>query len=348
MINPYEQRFMNVVFEIMNNGFYQKNERTGIATKRIPHAIIAVDCEKEIPILHSKKTEWKSSVEEMFWIFRDGSNDIHDLRPKIWDSWADENGIVQKTYGYQIRRFDQVNRVLNDLSRDSSTRRAVIDLWNCEDLPEMSITPCVYTSTWNIIDGKLNAMVTSRSCDILVGGVFNIFQYYTMLHLFARHLGVKPGLLTFSAADCHIYENQFDECRRMMRQYHIMLSVGRGRDCGYEINTNDDLINYIEEQIKFEEYSFEEFKKTDEYSKMIAEGLSPNSVPTNLSVFLTLRDTYNEILTRKPDLDIVKAYDSTPTFIIDDGKRNFFDMKIEDIHLEDYYSMPFIKFPVAV
>ena len=33
-ISRYEQNFMTWVFEIMQNGFYQKNERTGIATKR--------------------------------------------------------------------------------------------------------------------------------------------------------------------------------------------------------------------------------------------------------------------------------------------------------------------------
>ena len=40
------------------------------------------------------------------WIFQRKSNNIKDLKPHIWDSWADKNGSIGKAYGYQIgKRF---------------------------------------------------------------------------------------------------------------------------------------------------------------------------------------------------------------------------------------------------
>lgn len=336
-ISRYEYQFMNWVFDIMQNGFYQKNERTGIATRRISHMVLAVDCATECPLLKSKHTFWKSSVEEAFWIFRDGSNDIHDLRPHIWDDWADENGIVQKTYGYQIKKYDQVNRVLNDLAKDSSTRRAVIDLWNNADLPEMSITPCVYTSTWDVVDNKLNVLVVSRSCDILVGGVFNIFQYTVLNKLFAKHLGVEPGILTFVAADAHIYENQFEGCKQMIGQYRVLLSVGQIRDRYFASKKEEDP----------EEFTNETFLKT-------LEALANGSLDddefdvASVTFFAAINEYVKTLMEKDPTFDFVKVYDCEPKLEITSEGTNFFDTTIDDVKVEDYYHMQRIDFPVAV
>lgn len=32
------------------------------------------------------------------------SNNVHDLKSRIWDSWADENGSIGKAYGYQLAK----------------------------------------------------------------------------------------------------------------------------------------------------------------------------------------------------------------------------------------------------
>lgn len=332
-VSRYESNFMNYVFDIMQNGFYQKNERTGVATKRRSHMILGVDCAEECPILKSKKTFWKSSVEEAFWIFRDGSNNIHDLRPHIWDDWADENGIVAKTYGYQIKEYDQVNRVLNDLARDSSTRRAVIDLWNNADLPEMAITPCVYTSVWDIVDDQLNVLVTSRSCDLLVGGVFNVFQYTVLNKLFARHLGVKPGILTFVAADAHIYENQFDGCNQMLKQYQVLLAIGILTDELGRVPTNEEFINIVNERSSVE-LSDEEMK-------------NPMNVINNAR-FKSIKGVIDTTLEVDPEFNFVEVYECEPSIRIDEGNTDFFKTVIEDIHVDNYKSMSKVDFPVAV
>ena len=336
-ISRYEQNFMTWVFEIMQNGFYQKNERTGIATKRISHMVLAHDCAKEVPILKSKKVFWKSSVEEMLWIFRDGSNDINELRPHIWDEWADKNGIVQKTYGYQIKKYDQVNRVLNDLTRDPSTRRAVIDLWNNADLPEMAITPCVYTSVWDVVNGKLNVLVTSRSCDLVVGGVFNLFQYTILNKLFARHLGVEPGVLTFVAADAHIYENQFEQVDHMLKQYQTLIAVGLLQDeyanSGVSL-TNENFIN--------------EVKAHADVDINPNEPVDP-ALFINVTRFKAVNKIIESVLEKTPDFDFVEVYNCEPEIVIDEKEdNNFFNSTINEVHVNNYKSMPKIDFPVAV
>lgn len=60
------------------------------------------DLRKEFPALTFRKTAIKSAMDEILWIFQRKSNNIHDLKPHIWDEWADENGYIGKAYGYQI------------------------------------------------------------------------------------------------------------------------------------------------------------------------------------------------------------------------------------------------------
>ena len=230
MLLNYEDQYMNILNNILENGIENINKRTGVGTIRIPNAIINVDLQKEFPILQSKQVFWKSALKEILWIMKDQSNNINDLDAHIWDEWADKEGSIGKAYGFQIAKkvtidgktYDsQVHYVLETLGEDPSSRRAVIDIWNVDDLGEMNLTPCCYSSVWNIIDGKLNCLLVQRSADYLVGVPFNTTQYALLTFMFARHLGVEVGILTHVMADCHIYtyESHINGAKRMINNY---------------------------------------------------------------------------------------------------------------------------------
>ena len=58
--------------------------------------------QEEFPILTVRRTFFKTCIDELLWIWQQKSNNIHDLRGHIWDSWADESGSIGKAYGYQL------------------------------------------------------------------------------------------------------------------------------------------------------------------------------------------------------------------------------------------------------
>ena len=60
------------------------------------------DLTKEFPALTLRKTGIKSATDEILWIFQKKSNNIKDLKPHIWDEWADSDGSIGKAYGYQL------------------------------------------------------------------------------------------------------------------------------------------------------------------------------------------------------------------------------------------------------
>ena len=229
---PYELQYMTNLYDIFARGVSEKNERTGIVTKRLPATQIIVDLEKEFPILLSKKVYWKSAIDEILWIMQKQSNKTAELNSKIWDKWAGPDGTIGKAYGYQIGQAtrgykNQVAYILETLKKDPSNRQCVINMWNVAELSEMNLVPCCYSSVWNIIDGRLNCMLVQRSADYPLGVPFDTTQYAALTHLFARHLNVKPGLLTHVMADSHIYENQFDGVRKQLEQFKELSVVKR-------------------------------------------------------------------------------------------------------------------------
>ena len=228
-LTKYEKWYLNTLDKLvskLDDGKCQLNQRTGIRTSRLPGVVLEVEPDEPTPILVTKNVMWKSAIEEILWIMQKGSNNIHDLRPHIWDEWADEDGSIGKAYGYQIRTYDQVRNVLTRLSKDSSDRRGVINLWNCADLDEMNLVPCVYSSVWNVIDDELNGNVIQRSGDFGIGVVFNIFQYRALQMMFARHLGVKVGKLTWEIADCHLYENLIEQAKCQLNRSGVINFLG--------------------------------------------------------------------------------------------------------------------------
>lgn len=227
----YEEQYIDNLRNILINGVLENNKRTGINTFRLPSTQIVVDLEEEFPILFSKKVYWKSAVDEILWIMQKQSNKTSELNSKIWDAWTGEDGTIGKSYGYQVASQvakdgriydDQVDYVLQTLARDSSNRQCVINMWNVSELGEMNLVPCVYSSVWDIIDGRLNCMLVQRSADYPLGVPFDTTQYAVLTHLFARHLNVRPGILTHVMADSHIYENQITGVLQQLRQYAVI------------------------------------------------------------------------------------------------------------------------------
>lgn len=46
------------------------------------------DLSKEFPALTLRRTAIKSCVDELLWIWQKKSNNVHELKSHIWDSWA--------------------------------------------------------------------------------------------------------------------------------------------------------------------------------------------------------------------------------------------------------------------
>ncbi|MBR2281254.1 MAG: thymidylate synthase, partial [Spirochaetales bacterium] len=182
--------------------------------------------QEEFPILTIRRTYIKSAVDELLWIWQKKSNDIHQLKSHVWDSWADENGTIGKAYGYQLGvkhkykegMFDQVDRVLYDLKNNPQSRRILTNIYVHQDLSEMALYPCAYSMTFNVSGNTLNAILNQRSQDMLAANNWNVVQYAVLVHMMAQVSGLVPGEFVHVIADAHIYDRHIPIMRELIEQ----------------------------------------------------------------------------------------------------------------------------------
>lgn len=207
-----DTQYLNIVKNVIENGYYDQN-RTGIATYKLPHQVMQFDLEKEFPILTTKFVAFKTAVKEMLWIWQLQSNDVRvlqDMNCHVWDEWMLEDGTIGKAYGYQIAKYKQLDNLLDTLKNNPQDRRMIVTLWNIEDSKEMALLPCAFQTIWDVTDNRLNCMLVQRSGDLGLGIPFNTTQYAVLTHLIAQVTNLKPGLLTHVINNAHVYENHID------------------------------------------------------------------------------------------------------------------------------------------
>ena len=162
----------------------------------------------------------------MLWIWQKKSNNIHDLNSHVWDEWADADGSIGKAYGYQLGvkhqykegMMDQVDRVIYDLKNNPYSRRIMTNIYVHQDLHEMNLYPCAYSMTFNVTDGRLNAILNQRSQDVLAANNWNVVQYAVLIHMLAQVCDLQPGELVHVIADAHIYDRHVDIIKELIER----------------------------------------------------------------------------------------------------------------------------------
>ena len=184
------------------------------------------DLSEEFPILTLRRTYWKSAIDELLWIWQAKSNNVRDLRARVWDAWADENGSIGKAYGYQLGvkhhypegDMDQVDKVIWDLKNNPASRRIMTNIYTFADLSEMALYPCAYSMTFNVSGRKLNAILNQRSQDMLAANNWNVVQYAVLTMMFAQISGFEPGEFIHVIADAHIYDRHVPVIEELIRK----------------------------------------------------------------------------------------------------------------------------------
>ena len=232
--------FINMCRDIIENGTSTEGEKVrpkwedGTAAYTIKKfgVVNRYDLSKEFPALTLRRTAIKSCVDELLWIWQKKSNNVHELKSHIWDSWADENGSIGKAYGYQMQvkhqykegMMDQVDRVLYDLKENPYSRRIMTNLYVHEDLHEMNLYPCAYSMTFNVTKEEgseqltLNGILNQRSQDVLTANNWNVCQYAVLLHMLAQVCDMQVGEFVHVIADAHIYDRHVPMIEELIKR----------------------------------------------------------------------------------------------------------------------------------
>ena len=233
-MSMFDKIYADLCTEILENGVYCKN-RTGINTFAITPKILTFDLSAEFPILTTKKVAFRSAILEILWFYQVKSNNVGWLRErgvKIWDEWEiGEDGTyrgktfgkeyahtIGTAYGWIANKYNLVENLIQKIKTNPDDRRMIMSLWQNEFLETAALPSCVWSTTWRVLDGKLNVIVNQRSCDVALGLPFNITQYAVLANVIAKLTGYEVGKMTWVISDAHIYENQIDGIKEQLKR----------------------------------------------------------------------------------------------------------------------------------
>jgi len=235
--NPEELQLHTLVRKICSEGV-SRGDRTGVGTTSIFGHQMKFSLRNGVfPIQTTRKTSLKMIFEELMWFLR-GQTDSNILVQKgvhIWKGNSSRKaldmtglshlreGDCGPIYGFQWRHWgakyiscdhdysgqghDQLQDVVTKIKADPLSRRIILSGWNVNDLDEMSLPPCHTMYQFFVARGELSCHMYQRSSDVMLACHWNITSAALLTILLAKFCHLKPGELTVSYGDSHVYNN---------------------------------------------------------------------------------------------------------------------------------------------
>jgi thymidylate synthase len=216
------QQYLDLQQHILDKGT-DKSDRTGTGTRSIFGYQMRFNLEEGFPMVTTKKLHLRSIIHELLWFLK-GETNIQHLKENgvsIWDDWADDQGELGPVYGKQWRSWqgadgsthDQIKELIDQINKNSDSRRLIVSAWNVAELSQMALMPCHTLFQFYVADGKLSCQLYQRSADVFLGVPFNIASYALLTMMVAQVCGLKLGDFVHSFGDVHLYKNHFEQAK---------------------------------------------------------------------------------------------------------------------------------------
>ena len=246
-----EDNYLNLMRNILYSGA-SNDDRTGVGTLSLFGEMLKYDLRDTFPLCTTKKMFFRAIFEELIF-YLSGKTDNKILQAKgihVWDGntsrdFLDKRGLkhyeegdMGQTYGFNYRHFggeykgcgtdygletdkhlgyDQVANVIYLIKNEPSSRRIIIDLWDCSSIDKAALPSCLCKYQFNVNTTKkeLNLAIYLRSSDYFLANNWNSICGALFVHLLCNIEGIDltPGELTVFIADAHIYKSHIEQVK---------------------------------------------------------------------------------------------------------------------------------------
>jgi thymidylate synthase len=196
-----------------------------VPSKGANKELFGVVLELTKPLARVSRTEMKgrlySALGELLWYLA-GSDDLAFIDYYLKDGYESDDGkTVWGAYGPRLFKMrgsvDQIAQVRSLLSERPPSRKAVVQLFNAEDISgDHEDVPCTCTLQFLVRNSGLDLFVSMRSNDAYKGLPHDVFAFTMLQEILARDLGVALGRYKHAAGSLHLYETDEDKVREFM------------------------------------------------------------------------------------------------------------------------------------
>jgi thymidylate synthase len=133
------------------------------------------------------------------------------------DAYSDNYIYTDSESDIENTGIDQLKYILEELSKDNNSRRAVLSAWNPIDLKKMALPPCHILYIFNRSSKGLSCHMTLRSSDLFLGLPFNIASTALLTQILAHVLHINAYEISLSICDAHIYEEHLPHVNKQTK-----------------------------------------------------------------------------------------------------------------------------------
>ena len=160
---------------------------------------------------------------ELLWYLSgDTSSKVISLYASLWKEISDAEGQVNSNYGYTLFHENQFAFMIDMLSQDRYSRKAVASLNLPEHKLNMKDFPCTMYSQFFLRNGYLNMTTYQRSCDVIKGLVYDIPWSCHVMKMVLEELNkiwpdLDLGEFHHVIGSLHLYEKDFELAKRIIQ-----------------------------------------------------------------------------------------------------------------------------------
>ena len=207
-----QEAFENLFTRIMRYGLYSGKQNT----KALFNAGFYINSPKNRDI-KTVWRKWSKSYAEREWQWYLSQNrsveEIKKFAP-TWDKMHGGDNLVNSNYGWQWGRNNQLDKCIEQLKKDYSTRQAWISIFDGKEKDMYQFdTPCTLAVGFYVLpfdESRLNMTVTMRSNDLVYGFCNDQYCFSKLQELVANELDMEVGDYYHFAQNMHIYEKHFN------------------------------------------------------------------------------------------------------------------------------------------
>lgn len=126
---------------------------------------------------------------------------------------------ISGAYGPRLVGDGQIEHVIDMLTRKPTTRQAVLQLFDANDLRTgQRDVPCTCTIQLLIREDKLEMVTYMRSNDVYRGLPHDVFCFTLLQEWLARRLGVDVGAYKHAVGSLHLYDDDAEGAQQYLRE----------------------------------------------------------------------------------------------------------------------------------
>jgi thymidylate synthase len=201
------------------------------------------DLSNGVPIITERSANgfWRKAVAEII-AFINGARTLDELKSYGCDLWEDyrykdvglpfpPDDLGPGSYGPAFHDFpmpngetlNQFEQVIEQIQKypNMRTHRVTpwIPFWTARGLSRMvNVAPCHGELHFRVINERLHMRMDQRSADFPTGVVSNMIEYAALFLMMCQVTGYPPGNYVHSFSDAHIYDNQVESMKELIRR----------------------------------------------------------------------------------------------------------------------------------